>query len=170
MSKKITSPAEFLKGYQPIQGSYAARLAHFLLAGAEALEYRFFDAGTCVKVAFGLSRVPNTESPYYKRLSSIVSGANRILMREGKEVITDRVDGLRASVNEDDLVETKHRRKRRRVKLAVASLKQTDNLIDPSKIKNPELKKELTASRKSMNLLESALSSLPQLPAKKIAD
>jgi hypothetical protein len=170
MSKKFTSPAEFVKTYQPIQGSYAARLSDFLLSFGASLPYRFVDIGTCVKIALGLSRIPNEESPDYKRFSSVIPGANRILMKQGKEIITDRVDGLRASVNEDDLIETKHRRKRRRVKLAVASLKQTDNLIDPSKVKNPELKKELTASRRSMNLLETALSSLPQLPAKKTAD
>lgn len=163
MSKKTVNPTEFIRNYQPIQGTYAERGAKFLYDFMQAMPMRFVDAGVCAKISLGLSKVPGADNQDMARFKSVISGINRKLMKLGHEVVTDRVDGLRCSVDTDDLIKTRHRQKRRRVKLATESLKATDALIDPAKIKDQELKKELLASRRSMKLLDDALSSLPQL-------
>jgi hypothetical protein len=168
MSRKVASPMNFIREYRPEPGTYAERLAAFLFSAREKLPYRFIDVPNCAKIALGLSKVPGENSKDLSRFKSVLSSANtKMIKLYGCEIVSDRLDGLRATVDTDDLVETKHRKKRRRVKLAVASLKVTDDLIDPSKLKSPELKKELNASRRSLAALDSALAGLPLLPPKK---
>lgn len=167
MTKRILSPAEFVREHRPEPGTYAERLAAFLDAARKALPYRFFDVAVCAKIALGLSKVPGPKSRDMDRFNSLKSSANTKLMKlYGCEIVSDRVDGLRASVDGEDLGETNHRKKRRRIKLAVANLKTTDNLIDIATVKNPELKRELLDSRKAIKLLDTAMTGLPQLPPK----
>lgn len=168
MTKRITSPADFIREYKPEPGTYAERLAHFLYAFKEAMPLRFVDVPNCAKISLGLSKVPGETSKDLVRFKSVLKGANdKMIKLYGCEIITDRVDGLRASVDSEDLLTTKDRKKRRRVKLAVASLKVTHDLIDPSKLKDPELKKEFNSSSRSIAALDTALAGLPQLPVKK---
>lgn len=165
---KHQSPADFIRSHKPEPGTYAERLAEFLYAFMKAFPYRFVDIPNCAKIALGLSKVPGEKSKDLARFKSILTSANaKMIKLYGCEIITDRIDGLRANVDDEDLVATKQRRKSRRVKLAVASLKTTTDLIDPTKVKDPELKKELNATRKSIAALDTALVGLPQLPPRK---
>lgn len=165
MSKKVINPIEFVRTYQPIAGTYAERGAKFLYDFMQALPMRFVSKGVCAKISLGLSKVPAADAIDMQRFNSIRGGINKKLMKLGHEIVSDPVDGLRCSVDMEDLAKTNRRKKLRRVNLANESFKATDALIDASKIKDPELKKELTASRRAMSLLDGALSSLPQLPS-----
>lgn len=167
MTKKNVNPTEFIRTYQPITGTYAERGAKFLYDFMQAMPMRFVDKGVCAKISLGLSKIPAHDSPDAARFSSVRSGIKNKLRKLGHDIVTDRVDGLRCSVDADDLVKNCHRKQRRRVKLANDSLKATDALVDATKVKDPELKKELLTSRRSMRLLDDALSGLPQLTSGK---
>lgn len=163
MTKKTINPNEFVRSYTPISGSYAERGAKFLYDAMQAIPLRFIDFGVCAKISLGLSRVPGADHEDMKRFKSIQKGIDNQLMKLGYVLVSDRVDGLRCSVDDEDKLKTRHRKSRRRVKLAADTLKKVDSLVDVGKVKDPELKKELLASRRSMKLLDDALSGLPQL-------
>jgi hypothetical protein len=174
MVKRSTrSPTEFAKSYKADStGTYAERCAGFLNDGAKELPYRFFPKTLLAKIAFGHSRTPDAQSDYVKkRLGSVMASAERILVKEhNREIYVDPVEGVRATVDDADLLRTKHRRKRRRVRASIASLKSTDERIDASKL-DADQKRELQKSRRSINALSEALGDLPQLlPAKGKSD
>lgn len=113
------SPAEFARSFKAdTTATYGERCAAFLNAAADELPYRFFPKPLVAKVALGRSRTPDVKSDDVRnRLPSILQSAERILTKEhNREVYTDPVEGVRATVDANDLARTKHRRKRRRVK------------------------------------------------------
>lgn len=167
MSKQVRSPAEFIRQYKPEPGTYAERLATLLYQAKQEHPYRFFDVPNCAKIALGLSKVPGEKSKDLERFKGLIGNANdKMKKMYGCEIVTDRVDGLRCNVDADDLIETNLRRQGRRVKQAVVRFKETNDMIDTSKVKNVELKKELTASRRSILALDTALTGLPLLKPK----
>lgn len=167
--RTVRSPAEFLKSYKTDNtGTYGERAAEFLNAGADELPLAFFDKRYVAKVAFGLSRIPGEDSDQVKnRLSSVLASANRILSRKyRREIWFDKVEGVRATVDDEDLARTVHRRKRRRVKSSAASLDATDKNVDVNKL-SADVKREVNKSRKSMKVLNQAIDSMPLLPPTK---
>ena len=167
--RTVRSPAEFLKSYKTDNtGTYGERTAEFLNAGADELPLAFFDKRYVAKVAFGLSRIPGEDSDQVRnRLSSVLASSNRILSRKyRREIWFDKVEGVRATVDDEDLARTVHRRKRRRVKSCAASLVSTDKNVDVSNLSS-DVKREVNKSRKSMKLLGEAIDSMPLLPPTK---
>ncbi len=167
MSPKAISPDEFARNWKiDTAQPFTERLADFLNAGAEACPKRFFSKTVCAKIAYGLGRVPASESDYVKRrLSGTVHGANAVMMRKHeREIYNDPVDGLRATVDDEDLMNTKHTLKRRRLRSAVASLRATDSLVKPSNL-SAAAKRDLQSSRSALVLLEKGIATLPALPA-----
>lgn len=164
----VRSPNEFVKSYTTNSGgTFSERVAEFLNSGADALPKAYFDKRFVAKVAFSLNRIPKEDSDHVKRLSRILSGANQILSRKyHREIDFDRVDGVRATVDDEDLAKTVHRRKRRRVKCCVSSLESTDKNIDSNQL-NGDIKREIIKSRRSMKLLQDAIKEMPLLPSKK---
>ena len=165
---RAKTPAEFARKYKAdTTGSYAQRCAAFLNAGADELPYRFFDRRLVAKVAYGLSRAPGEESVYMRKLSSVLCGANEILKKDhNREVWTDRLEGIRATVDLSDLAKTKRRKKVRRVASSVRSLDETDQMIDINQIKDAKLKREIQVTRREKNKLLDIVNKLPQLPPK----
>jgi hypothetical protein len=169
MAPRAISPDEFARAWKvDMSQPYTERLADFLAAAVEQCPKRFFSKSICAKVAYGLGRVPASESDYVKkRLSGTVHGANAVMMRKhGREIFNDPIDGLRATVNDEDLMNTKHSLKRRRVQSAVASLRATDSLVKPANL-SPAAKRDLQNSRQALALLEKGGAMLPALTAKK---
>ncbi len=165
MSTKIVSPADFLRTYKGDPDARPShRLADFLLQASKACPRRFFDKRSLAKVAYNLGRQPADDSDYVKRLSSALSTAGEVLRKERKGIVTDKVDGARATVDDRDLLETVHRKKRRRVGSAVESLAKTDAVIVPANLP-PALRDELNRSRDAIKKLASGVSALPALPA-----
>jgi len=163
---KLLNPKDFVTKYKIDHDlSPSERLADFLYQASISLPYRFFDKRLCAKVAFGLTKTPPETADYVKtKLPGIRYSAEKKLRdRYKKEIFTDRVEGFRATVDDADLVKTKHRAKRKRVDSAVKSLNQTDNLVDPSKLKG-SLKNELQRSRRALTSITQSLGNLPQLP------
>jgi hypothetical protein len=109
--------------------------------------------------------MPSEESLEMRRLSGVLHNVNKFLQKKhNKEVWSDRVEGVRATIDDADLLRTKHRKRRHQVSAQVAQLQTTDDLID---IKNlpKDLHEELRRSRKAISALQGATVALPQLPA-----
>jgi len=164
---KIVSPADFLRTHKGDPDARPSqRLADFLVEASKACPRRFFDKRSLAKVAYNLQRTPADDSDYVKRLSSALSTADQILHKIRKGIVTDKVDGARATVDDRDLLETVHRKKRRRVGSAVESLAKTDSVINIGSVP-PALRDELSRSRDAIKKLTSGVSALPALPAPK---
>jgi hypothetical protein len=165
---RAKSPEEFAKKYKADpSATYIARLAAFLNAGADELPYRFFDRKLVAKIAYGLSRAPGEDTLYMKKLSSALSSASTILMATHKRgVWTDRVEGVRATVDAADLAKTVRRRKVRRMAGSARSLDATDKVIDTNEIKDTKLKREVQAGRREMRKVLEIVGDMPQLPPK----
>lgn len=102
-SKKAKSPAEFIRRYKAGPGTPSERAAAFLVAGAVALPYAFFDNRVVAKIAFALRRIPTKTSGYVRlRLPKTRERIARLLQKEGRMLWTDRMYGWRASMDEND--------------------------------------------------------------------
>lgn len=162
---KVVSPADYVRSFKGDPDARPSqRLADFLFGAAKSCPKRFFDKRTLAKVAFNLGRLPTEDSDYIKRLSSIMSTAGSTLHKERHGIVTDPVDGARCTVDDRDMLETVHRKKRRRVGSAVESLAKTDSVINVASIP-AALRDELTRSRDAIKKLTSGVSALPALPA-----
>lgn len=171
---KIRTVAELVKSYNPDHRmSPSERLADFLNTAATVLPKRFVDRRFCAMIAFAKKRIPGEESDdVKKRLPNIMTQTKRILKREPyeKDLHTDRVDGIRGTVNDEDVVVTTHRNKRRRVLSAIKSLEETDSLVDSRNTKG-EIRKELLRARKAQASLLEYRDAVPLLkPAKTTVD
>ncbi len=163
MSRNKT-PAEFIRSYTPRGDSPSRRLACLLHDGAVQCAGRFFEKTAIAKLVFGLGRTPADDSEHVKkRLSSARTGAQLILAREFKrEIVADRLEGIRATVDDEDLLKTRHRQKRRRVQGTIASLYATDALIDPKKL-SAAAAAEYHSATATIRKLQAAALQLPQL-------
>lgn len=161
---RTKTPAEFIRNYKARGDSPSRRLANLMHDAAVTCPGRFLPKPAVAKVVFGLGRLPAEDSEHVKkRLSTARSGANTILSREfRREIVSDRVEGIRATVDDEDLLKTRHRQKRRRVQSTIASLKETDSLIDPKKLSAPA-KSEFQSASATIRKLGSAALQLPQL-------
>jgi hypothetical protein len=144
--------------------SPSRRLANLLHDAAIACPSRFLDKPQIAKLIFGLGRIPAEDSDHVrKQLGSARGGANLILAKEFKrEIVSDRVEGIRATIDDEDLLKTRHRQKRRRVQGTIASLKETDALIDPRKLSDAG-KSEFMSATATIRKLQAAALQLPQL-------
>lgn len=163
MSKPKT-PAEFARTYKLRGDSPSRRLAFFLYDAAIALPGIFFEKPQIAKIIFGLPRLPAPDGDHVKKqLSGLKAAANKTLQKEFKrEIWGDRIEGWRATTSDEDLTKTTHRQKRRRVQTSIASLKITNDLIDPKKLTAATKAEYLTANAQ-IQRLEAAARQLPQL-------
>lgn len=142
----------------------AARLLNDL-----AIKYPqdFISRRLLAKFAFNLTNVPLATSDYVrKRLPSCINAADRALVKLfNRRIISDRVEGIRASANDADLAVNRLRKETRRMTSAHAAVVKTSEMIT---LKNlpPVLREEVTKSRQAFNSIGSALENLPQLPSK----
>lgn len=168
---RAKTPAEFIRKYNPKGDSPSRRLANLLHDGAVECPGYFLSKADVAKLVFALGRVPSEDSEWItKKLSAARTGANRILAREFKqEIVGDRLEGLRATVDDEDLLKTRHRQKRRRVQSSVASLKETDSLIDIKKL-SPSARSEFQSASATIRRLQQAALQLPQLIEGKSSD
>lgn len=162
---KPTSAAEFVRQYAiDVSLSPGARLADMLNKAAEQLPKIYFSRRLATQIAFALHRLPREDNENLKRLGGAIKSANRILEREHKRAIeSDPVEGLRATTTSNDLVETVHRKARRRVVSAGKRFEEVDALVDDKKL-SPAHRDEVDQVRRAFKRISSGLASLPQLP------
>lgn len=142
----------------------AARLLNDL-----AIKYPqdFISRRLLAKFAFNLPNVPLQTSDWVrKRLPSCLLAADRALVKLfTRRIISDRVEGIRASANDADLAINRLRKETRRVTSAHAAVVKTSEMIT---LKNlpPVLRDEVTKTRAAFASIGTSLANLPQLPAK----
>lgn len=165
----IRTVSDLLKVYKvDVYASPGERLADFLNYAAEQLPGTLIDKRIVAKVAFLQKRTPPQDSDYVKKnLRNHLRNAVRILKRvHGRDLFSDKVDGLRATVDADDISRTTHRRKRNRVLSSIKSFEETDALVDIRQLKG-DIRKEVAQSRAGYKLLEQYRKLVPALPPKK---
>ncbi len=145
----------------------AQRLAGFLDMAAKHLPLRWIDRRIAAKIAFALKNIPREDSEYVSKVSSVFSRTKEILIKDyNRHGTSDRVDGYRASTDENDKIVTSRRASRQRAIGAVKNLIRIDASIDVSKATG-SAKKELTEARKADSLLSNwEKNVVPLLPEK----
>lgn len=170
MAKRQTrNVSDVLKEHNTdVQATPAERLARFLDHVAQELPERFVDKRIAAKIAFAQKRLPGEDSDYVKkRLPSAMQGAKRILNKKYKrDLFCDKVEGIRATTGDEDVVKTTHRVKRRRIVSAINSYETTDGLVDQRNVSGA-LKSELQKARKAQRALDTFKNEVPQLPPAK---
>jgi hypothetical protein len=169
MPRQKRNVRDVLKAHNTdIQATPAERLAKFLDHVARELPKRFVDKRTAAKIAFAQKRLPGEESDLVKvLLPRAMQGAKRILLREyRRDLFCDRVEGMRATVDDEDVTKTTHRAKRRRIVSAINSFEATDDLVDVRKLSG-SLKAEIQKARKASKALAAFKEDIPLLPPAK---
>lgn len=164
--KSIRTVKELVDDFNPDPNeSNGGRLARFLDRAAEELPKTFISRRYCAKIAFMQSRTPGAESDWVKRKLSGVMGGVRVIMERdfSRAIFTDRLDGIRATVDDEDHTETADRVKINRIISSIGSYQRSNRLIDIRNVKG-ELRKELTRSRRNLKHLESYVENVPKLP------
>lgn len=162
---RVMTPAEFIRNYNPPKDlSPAERLAEFLHDGAMRCPMRFFDRRVTAKIAFSLRNLPAENSDVVRaQLKGVMKSVQRILAQKyNKEIVADRVDGIRATVDDKDLYTYRHRPKQGRVASAIASLQATDARVKPGNLPS-DMRAELMRSRNVIGTLAKTVQELPQL-------
>jgi hypothetical protein len=170
MTKQKRNINDVLKVHDiDVQATPAERLAKFLDHVAIELPKRFVNKRIAAKVAFAQKRMPGDDSDFVKRmLPSAMQSAKRILNSEkyNRDLYCDKVEGIRATVDDEDVVKTTHRAKRRRIVGAINSYEITDRLVDLHKLSG-EIKVEAQKARKAQKVLRDFKENVPLLlPAK----
>lgn len=117
--------------------------AHFLDCMAKAAPYRYFPPAIVLKAAKGQKTASKETNVEVIRFRARGSSIRQILgSRYGRGLDIDRKSGgMRASVNDADLAKTQAVGQAKRVRGAVASLRKTHEMIDPSKIHDPAVRR-----------------------------
>lgn len=164
--------AELIKTYRIDVAAFPGRrLADFLVLAAENAPKAFIDKRRAAKIAFAQRRLPSEDSEMVRRqLKSAIVSAKRILVTEyGRDLVSDRVEGVRATIDDTDVAETTRRTKHNRVHGAIRSLKITDDLIDTRNLRG-EIRREVIRTRTDYKGLFEYLDSMPLLLPKKSGD
>lgn len=169
MVKQARNVNDVLKAHNTdVQATPAERLAKFLDHVATELPKRFVSKRVAAKIAFAQKRLPGEDSDFVKKmLPAAVQGAKRILnQRYSRDLFTDKVEGIRATTDDEDVAKTTHRAKRRRIVSAINSYETTDNLIDQRKLSGA-VKAEIAKARRAHKSLAAFKEEVPLLkPAK----
>ncbi len=174
MARQKRNVNDVLKAHSyDVQATPAERLAKFLDHVAKELPKRFVSKRVAAKIAFAQKRMPGEDSDFVKKmLPSAVQGSKRILNRPvkdggyGRDLFSDKVEGIRATVDDEDVSRTTHRAKRRRIVSAINSYETTDQLVNSSKLSGA-IKAEILKARRVHKDLTSFKENVPLLkPAK----
>ena len=166
MARQKCNVNDVLKDHNTdIQATPAERLAQFLDHVARELPKRFVNKRIAAKIAFAQKRTPGDDSDFVKKmLPSTMQGAKRILNRKyGRDLFCDKIEGIRATVDDEDVTKTTHRDKRRRIVSAINSYETTDGLVDVRKLSGA-VRIEIQKARKAHKALASFKEEVPLLP------
>lgn len=158
------TPKNYPHGQVP---SRAQRAADLLKAAADHFPRGFIDKRNVVKAIDGLAKAPGVNDKSVKNLGSTLQSAERILLEEhDKGIVYDRVDGVRATVDDADLTETKQRLKLRRLKGAANGYKVVVDHINRTKLPK-DLKSEMDINSNNMDKILGNLNNMKALPPAK---
>jgi hypothetical protein len=160
---------QFIKNYDiPERVSDPERAADFLHELSEQFPGDFVSKRNLVKIASNLPSVPNENSDKLKKLPYIIGRADRILERKHrKRIVSDRVEGYRATSDDMDLEQTRYRRDLQRVASAQRAALKTAELINPRNLTGP-IREEFMKSTGAIRRIGEHMEGLPLLPPKKV--
>lgn len=155
----------FIKNYDiPEKVSDAERAADFLHALSRRFPGDFINKRNLVRIACNLKMTPSEGSDKLKKLAYIVGRADKILQRKyNSRVVSDRVEGYRATHDDTDLETTRYRRDLARVNSAQRAAINTAQMIDPKNLKG-SVRDEFLKSKDSILRIGKNLADFPLLP------
>lgn len=156
----------FIKNYTITDPMSATeRGAKFLNDLALKFPRDFVSKPKLAKIMFNLPSVPRDSNECMKRVPHTIQGVDRILQNKYKRRIkSDRVDGYRATTDDNDLMIHVVRVQVRRANLAQTRVNHTVQMINPRNLAGG-LKKEFEDVRDTFKLIGEKVKELPQLPA-----
>jgi len=119
------------------------RAADILNEAARLMPKRCIDKRDFVKMVLALGRRPAEDSKDVEFFFKSKWGRVKVVLYEkhGRAGITVPGKGVRATTSDEDAAGTDLRGKVRRFKSAAAGVRRSAELVNPTKVKNPELKK-----------------------------
>ena len=167
----MTKKAINFKNFKVDAGeSVSRRLARLLDWAAEEMPGRSVSYQEAAKIVLLLPRLPGADSREVESIKSAKSRSRKILLMERKRglVATEGI-GIRATTDDDDLVENQVEVDARRVVQASEALDRSTGALKAVKIKNPALKSRFSSINKASRLLinNDVLGRLRALPEKK---
>ena len=156
----------------PMSEKLPARAAHFLNWCAGEFPGVPIAWNIVVKAIMGYARTPALDGVETAAMAGRASAIRAKLMeRFGRGLVNARGQGVRATIDDDDLAGTQLRANVRRLASAKASTARTRDLIDTKAMKNRELREwvdgGVTKALASLDAVERLNKLLPPAPEKK---
>ena len=150
--------------------SIARRLSKLLDWAATEMPGRSISYQEAAKIVLMLQRIPVADGRDVDCIKSAKTNARKILLSECKRgIVSVEGVGMRATTDDDDLVENQVELDARRVINATEALDRSAGAVKSSKIRNPALKARYSNINKANRMLinSDVLSKLKTLPEKK---
>jgi hypothetical protein len=141
-----------LKTFRPEETSIRGRVAEFLNWCADRYPHQIITHEEVTQAIFTLGKVPDGRAKHVKSVKGQMSSAAKLLMEKYKKsLITMRGVGVRASVDDADILKESVTKEVERHKQTADKLQKTADLINPGALQDqldalkgdPELKEEL---------------------------
>lgn len=163
-----TTVEQYIKSYKVPEGvSDPERAADFLHEFSKNYPGDFINRRNLLKIACNLVAVPVEGSDKLKRLGYIIGRADKILEKKYKKrIVSDRVEGYRATNSDTDLETTRYRKDLQRVASAQRAAANTASLINPRNLSGA-VRDEFMKSSNAIRRIGENLSGLPLLPPKR---
>lgn len=147
--------------------SIARRLAAFLHWAANTVPARAIPLQHAAKIVLIMPRVTGPDSREVQSIKSAIPRARKILLEEYKRgLVSVSGMGIRATIDDDDLVQEQVEKDSRRVVSAHEALSRSSAAVKMNKIQDVELKKRFMRITKASRTLANPISEL-RLPSKK---
>lgn len=144
---KSTSLVDIIGGYRfdPLM-SRTQRLAHFLDWLAKEAPFQACPGNMALRAIMGYARTPRQDTDEVQSLLGVTSAARSVLMKTyGRGLYVVRDVGMRATVDDEDCAQTQQRSNVKRLMSAHRRVKETQAIIDPSKIRDEKVKRWVTS-------------------------
>jgi len=117
------------------------RMAHFFDWFARKHPKVPVPANVVYRAITGIPRTPRMDAPEVEAVLGGMSAARSILKEQYRRgLVSERGLGFRATTDDEDTANTQMRRDARRLVSAHKALDATAAIVDPAKVKNPELR------------------------------
>lgn len=123
--------------------SLVERAAHFFDFLARRAPYQLCPANLALKAAMGYARLPKETGDEVMKFRDKGTAIRKALGRVYGRGLNVELGMMRATVDDDDLASTQQVREVKRVRSSIAAVKRTNDLISPTKVRDPAVRRWL---------------------------
>lgn len=151
-----TAKKDGLWDYRPTEGMTGVdRSVDFLLWAAKSFPYRPVPITHVVRIALSEPKLPKEESTEVASFRKKMTTIRRKLLRDHKRGLVYHPGmGYRATVDSEDVVENVMEKNRKRVQSSIASMSDTESIVDRKELKTTRVKdrfEDLSEASKRLN-------------------